>query len=48
MVDKHNVKVEYLPTHLMLADFYTKALQGKLFQSFREYIMGWKPIKEPL
>ena len=32
----------------MLADFYTKPLQGKLFEFFKDYIMGWKPISELL
>ena len=44
-VDKGKIKVQYLPTHLMLADFYTKPLMGKLFETLREYIMGWKPIE---
>ncbi len=30
--------------HLPLADFYSKALQGKLFQKYREVLMGWKHI----
>ena len=28
----------------MLADFFTKPLQGKLFHKFRDVIMGWKHI----
>ena len=28
----------------MLADFFTKPLQGHLFQKFRDVIMGYKPI----
>ena len=43
-VDKKEVKIEYLPTHIMLADFFTKAIQGTLFTEFRKYIMGWKPM----
>jgi len=35
-VDNKEVKVEYLPTHIMLADYFTKPLQGK------EFIMGWR------
>ena len=45
-VDKGEVKVEYLPTHLMVADFFTKPLVGSLFRTLREYIMGWKPMSE--
>jgi hypothetical protein len=44
-VDQGKIKVWYLPTHLMLANFYTKHLMGKLFETMREYIMGWKPIE---
>ena len=29
----------------MLSDFFTKPLMGKLFETMREYIMGWKPIE---
>ena len=32
----------------MLVDFYTKALQGKLFHNFCEYMIGWKLIEELL
>ena len=45
-VDKGKIKIRYLPTHLMLADFFTKPLMGKLFETMREYIMGWKPIED--
>ena len=45
-VDQGKIKVRYLPTHLMLADFFTKPLMGKLFETMREYIMGWKPIED--
>ena len=43
-VDKGEVKVEYCPTELMLADFYTKPLQGRLFKRFRDVLMGYEPI----
>ena len=45
-VDQGEVKVEYLPTHLMVADFFTKPLVGSLFIKLSEYIMGWKPMSE--
>ena len=38
------VSVKYCPTEAMLADFFTKPLQGGLFHRFRDVIMGWKPI----
>ena len=38
--------MEYLPTDLMLADYFTKPLHGAKFAFFRDFIMGWKPISE--
>ena len=45
-VDKGEVRVEYFPTGLMVAYFYTKPLQGKQFEFFKQYFMGWKPMSE--
>ena len=39
-----NVKVVYCPTEAMLADFFTKPLQGNLFRRLREVIMGRQPV----
>jgi hypothetical protein len=40
-----NIDVEeYCPTEQMLADFFTKPLQGSLFRKFRDVIMGHKHI----
>jgi KUP system potassium uptake protein len=39
-----DVDVRYCPTEQMLADFFTKPLQGNLFRKFREVIMGHKHI----
>jgi hypothetical protein len=39
-VDSGDIKVVYCPTEEMLADFFTKPLQGNLFRKFREVIMG--------
>ena len=47
-IDKGEVRVEYLPTHLMLADYYTKPLMGSKFNLLREYIMGWKAVSDLL
>ena len=43
-IDKGELTVEYCPTHLMLADYFTKPLQGSQFRKFRDIIMGYKPI----
>ena len=45
-IDEGEVKVEYLPTHLMVADFFTKLLVGSLFIKLREYIMVWRLMNE--
>ena len=41
LVDKKQVRVLYCPTGLMLADFFTKPLQGKLFNFFSNIVMGY-------
>ena len=43
-IDKGEISVDYCPTYLMLADYFTKPLQGKMFQLFRNIIMGYLPI----
>ena len=47
-VDKGEVEIEYCPSHLMLADYFTKPLQGKMFHVFRNIIMGYRPISDLL
>ena len=37
------VKVEYCPTGEMIADYFTKPLQGSLFKKFRDFIMNGDP-----
>ena len=39
-VDSSDIKVEYCPTNAMLADFFTKTLQGTVFKNFRSTVMG--------
>jgi hypothetical protein len=39
-VDKGELEVLYCPTDRMIADFFTKPLQGKKFCDFRDLIMG--------
>jgi hypothetical protein len=43
-VESENIKVEYCPTEKMIADFFTKPLQGNLFRKFRDVVMGYKHI----
>mmetsp|Transcript_19478 Transcript_19478/g.22076 ORF Transcript_19478/g.22076 Transcript_19478/m.22076 type:complete len:153 (+) Transcript_19478:348-806(+) len=43
-VDKGELTIEYCPTGNMLADFFTKPLQGSQFTLMRDIIMGYKPI----
>ena len=37
---KKDMEIEYCPTEDMLADFFTKPLQGKKFKEFREKLLG--------
>ena len=39
-IDKGYLKVLHLGTNEMLGDFFTKPLQGKKFQDFRNLILG--------
>ena len=43
-IDKGEMRVEYCPTHLILADFFTKTLMGELFRKLRDVIMGYTSI----
>ncbi len=36
---KKEVKVVYVPTEEQVADYFTKALQGKLFKKFRNVVV---------
>jgi hypothetical protein len=41
------ITIKYCPTNQMIADFYTKPLQGTLFSTMRDQIMGNVPITPP-
>ena len=43
-VDRKEIEISYCPTESMLADFFTKPLQGTLFRTFRAVIMGHEDI----
>ena len=47
-VDKKEMQIKYCPTTLMLADYFTKPLQGNVFRRFREVIMGHRHINDLL
>ena len=39
-IKKGDLRIEYCPTNSMVADFFTKPLQGKKFLQFRKVIMN--------
>ena len=43
-VEKGEVNIKYCPTSHMLAEFFTKPLQGKVFEVFCDVLMGRKPL----
>ena len=43
-INKGELRIEHCPSTIMLADFFTKHLQGQLFKRFRDVIMGYAPI----
>ena len=47
-VDKKEVEIKYYPTTLVLADYFTKPLQGNVFRRFRDVIMDCKHINDLL
>jgi hypothetical protein len=45
-LDKKELELQWCPTHLMIADYFTKPLQGKQFKLLRDLIMGYMHINE--
>jgi hypothetical protein len=43
-VEKGSVEIKYCPTNLMIGDFFTKPLQGKKFEFFKDLILGKKSV----
>ena len=43
-LESENIEVVYCPTEKMIADFFTKPLQGNLFRKFRDVVLGYKHI----
>jgi hypothetical protein len=46
-VKSKEIRIEYCPTGIMVADYFTKALQGMIFRKLRDMIMGNKIIALP-
>ena len=44
LVDKHDAEIKYCATENMLADFFSKPLQGNLFKKFRSVVLGHQPL----
>jgi hypothetical protein len=40
---RQSISIEHCPTGIMLADFFTKPLQGSLFRLFRSVLLGELP-----
>jgi hypothetical protein len=43
-IARKEVAIQYCPTKEMVADYFTKPLQGELFFKFRDQIMGVVPM----
>jgi hypothetical protein len=46
-VKSKEIRIEYCPTGIMVADYFTKALQGLIFRQLRDMIMGNTVIALP-
>jgi hypothetical protein len=46
-VKSKEIRIEYCPTGIMLADYFTKPLQGLIFRQLRDMIMGNTDIPLP-
>ena len=44
VLEREEIDVQHCPTELMLADFFTKPLQGSKFKKMRAKIMGHIPM----
>ena len=44
-VGKKEIRIKHQPTDQILADYFTKPLQGSLFNKLRSTIMGYSHIK---
>ena len=46
-VEKGDLQIKWCPTEDMIADFWTKPLQGSQFRRLRDLIMGVTPVPKP-
>ena len=44
LVDRGKVTIEYCPAEKIIANFFTKLLQGALCTNFRDVILGYEPV----
>ena len=44
-IRERKLRVQFLRTHLNVADFFTKALPDPAFRNFRETLMGFHPSR---
>ena len=47
-VEKGEIEVKYCLTHIMIDDYFTKPLQGKIFKMFCDFIMRYVQINDLL
>ena len=45
-IKQKEIAIQHCPTEHMLADFFTKPLQGSLFNQFRSILLGHKEVAE--
>ena len=41
IIQEDEINIVYYPTEILVADYFTKPLQGALFKKLRNIIMGW-------
>ena len=46
IMKRENIEVKHCPTERMIADYYTKPLQGSLFKKMRDILMGLAPFPD--
>ena len=47
VLKREDIELIHCPTKRMIADYYTKPLQGSLFKRFRDQIMGVVAVQDP-